>query len=319
MDIIETKIKEIVDLGYFEDEYVYDITMEDTNHPHFFANDILVHNSCYFKTNTNNIEDAVEVADGIAEYVNMSFQQFAIDGFLCNPGFDNLIKCGREVVANRGVFIAKKKYILHVVDKEGTRIPYMSKKSIKAMGSEIKKSDTPKVIQKFLKHISMELLNGATYKELEVYINNFRGEFKNEIDILDLGVSKSCNKLTTYSTEYKTFEEPGIRKVRLPGHVRAAINYDTCKTIFKDDLSKPITSGNKIKYFYLKKNMYGFTSIAFPSDISHMPQWFIDNFDIDIDKIENKLIDLKVKNLFDALGWSTPTQQSTFNDSIFEY
>ena len=43
------------------------------------------------------------------------------------------------------------------------------------------------------------------------------------------------------------------------------------------------------------------------------------NFDIDIDKIENKLIDLKVKNLFDALGWSTPTQQSTFNDSIFEY
>lgn len=319
MDIIETKIKEIVDLGYFEDEYVYDITMEDTNYPHFFANDILVHNSCYFLTNTDNIEDAVEVADCVAEYVNMSFQQFAIDGFLCSPGFDNLIKCGREVVANRGVFIAKKKYILHVVDKEGTRIPYMSKKSIKAMGSEIKKSDTPKVIQKFLKHISMELLNGATYKDLENYINNFRGEFKNEIDILDLGVSKSCNKLALYSAEYEQYEAPGIKKVRLPGHVRAAINYDTCKKIFGDDVSKPITSGNKIKYFYLKKNMYGFTSIAFPSDISHLPQWFLDNFTIDIDKIENKLIDLKVKNLFDALNWSTPTPQSTFNDSIFEY
>ena len=72
---MSSKIKSITALPPV-DGYVYDVVMEDSDHPYFFANDILVHNSCYFLTRQDNKEDAVKRADEIAEVVNASFPEF---------------------------------------------------------------------------------------------------------------------------------------------------------------------------------------------------------------------------------------------------
>lgn len=97
------EILECVEVAPFEDEWVYDVVMEDPNIPYFFANDILVHNSNYYKiAGVDNLEDAVKRADEIADLVNESFPGFMRNAFNCQPGYDDLIKCGREIVADTG-------------------------------------------------------------------------------------------------------------------------------------------------------------------------------------------------------------------------
>ena len=327
-----SKISEVLTGKYYEtiriEEYNKDDELEIT-----YNNDCeqLVYgdtDSAYFKTCADNKEDAIEIADGIANIVNNSFPEFMVKNFMVNPdgGFDQLIKCGREVVANRGIFIAKKKYVLHVVNLDGNDIKPGSKKSIKAMGSEIKKSDTPKVIQKFLKAIITEILaNDAAYSDIEKYVVEFRDDLRNETDLRDIGVTKACKNLTDYYEKFKiekklTPAEIKKRgKVTIPGHVRGAINYNECLLHFNDTSNPPVVSGGKVKTYYLKPNSFGFTSMSLPSDFIRFPLWFVDNFKIDLDIMEEKLIDLKVKNMFDAINWEVPTKQSQFANSIFEF
>jgi DNA polymerase elongation subunit (family B) len=275
--------------------------------------------SCYFKTFGQNKDEAILIADTIGEQVNESFIPFMQEAFLCQPQYDVLIKAGREVVADRGIFQAKKKYILRVVNLDGKDVKPGDKKELKVMGGEIKKSDTPKVIQKFLKETTMRILNGATYHEIETYVNQERKKFKTNTDILSIGVSRSVNKLEMYYDDYLKLEKTGIKKARLPGHVRASINFNEYLKEVGDKVSVPIKSGNKIKVFYLKPNDFRFESIAVPGDIDQLPHWFTRDFIVDIKKTEEKLIDMKLESIFDPLGWQVPTPQTARNNKLISW
>jgi DNA polymerase elongation subunit (family B) len=283
------------------------------------ASDAIIYSdtdSCYFKTYGENQVESILIADTVGDQVNDSFIPYMQEKFLCQPEYDVLIKAGREVVADRGIFQAKKKYVLRVVNLDGKDIKPGSSKSLKVMGGEIKKSDTPKVIQAFLKETTLRILDGATYTEIEEYVNTERKKFKTTVDLMSIGIPKGCNKLEMYYDEWNTFERPGIKKVRLPGHVRAAINFNEHLKEVKDKGIQPIKSGNKIKIFYLKPNDMRYTSIAIPVDLEFLPTWFKDDFVIDIKKTEEKLIDLKLESIFGPLGWVVPTPQTARNNKL---
>lgn len=274
------------------------------------ANDSVIYgdtDSNYFKTGAKNKEEAIAIADEIGVKVNESFIPFMREKFLCQPEYDVLIKAGREVVADRGIFQAKKKYILRVVNLDGKDVKPGSSKYLKVMGGEIKKSDTPKVIQAFLKEVTLKILDGVSYSDIEEYVNNERRAFKTATDMLSIGIPKAVNKLEMYYAQYLELEKPGVKRVRLPGHVRASINFNEHLLEIKDRMNQPIKSGNKVKIFYLKPNDQRFTSIAVPSDADSLPTWFKDDFIIDIAKTEEKLIDLKLESIFVPIGWLVPT------------
>jgi DNA polymerase elongation subunit (family B) len=275
--------------------------------------------SCYFKTYGTNKDEAIAIADEIGDQVNNSFPQFMRDAFGCTEGYDQLIKAGREVVADRGIFQAKKKYVLRVANLDGKDIAPDDKKALKVMGGEIKKSDTPKVIQKFLKDVTLKILDGADYPTIETFVNDSRRKLKVSDELLLLGVSKSVNKLEMYQEDYNKFEAAGIKKVRLPGHVRAAINYNTHLEKVNDKINKPIKSGDKIKVFYVKANDFGYGSIAVPGDIENLPSWFLKDLEVDMKKTEGKLIDLKLESIFDPIGWEVPTLQSAKNNKLLDW
>ena len=79
MDFELTRIKSIERIDSY-DEYVYDVIMEDSSLPWFFANNVLVHNSCYFTMEglVNNIDEGIELANGIADYVNSTFDKIIL-------------------------------------------------------------------------------------------------------------------------------------------------------------------------------------------------------------------------------------------------
>jgi DNA polymerase elongation subunit (family B) len=99
--------------------------------------------------------------------------------FHCPRDMGELIKCGRETVADRGLFITKKRYAVNAIDIEGKRLDVEGKiGKTKATGLDLKRSDTPKVIQDFLLEILNKLLAGAGRDEIVERIREFKYEFK---------------------------------------------------------------------------------------------------------------------------------------------
>jgi DNA polymerase elongation subunit (family B) len=265
---------------------------------------------------------AIKIADAAADFANAAFPAFMKEAFLCQPEFDVLIKAGREIVGERGLFQAKKKYIVKVIDLEGFAVD-----KIKSMGSEIKKADTPKVIQVFLKETVDMILNGKEYDDIVSYVNGQRIEImkKNSLSVFSLGVAKQVNKLEKYLAEYLN---PGTQKyldknskmrgLTIPGHVKAALNFNKALYHF-DKGSKEIHSGDKVVQFYLKKNEFGFEAMAFPSELSKFPDWFTENFKVNTKLTEERMFDNKLGGIFQAWDKDVPSPQSVLTNSILSF
>ncbi len=276
--------------------------------------------SCYFKTNGVNYEDAVQKADAIAAQTNATFPAFMAEAFNCTEGREKLIKAAREVVAERGLFMfAKKKYTLRVVNLDGADL--RDKPKLKSMGSEIKKADTPKIVQDFLKDLMDLVLTGKEYKTMEEFVNSHRGELLGPgVDILALAPSKQVNNLDAYYAEYKRTEKVKRGKMKTcPGHVRAAINYNEMIEQFEPGGAKPLKAGDKAAILYLKPNQFNMKSIGFPADLQHLPEWFNENFKVDLKLTEEKMVDSKIDGIFEALGYEVPTLQRSFLGTMFTF
>ena len=277
--------------------------------------------SCYFKTHAANRDEAVAVADETARLTNESFPAFMRASFGCQPTFDDLIKAGREVVAIRGIFQAKKKYILRVIDLEG-----MAVDKLKSQGSEIKKADTPKIIQQFLKDLMALILDGKEYPEIEQFVNQRRKDLLGKDgDIFAMGVAKQVNNLDAFYAAWQRagFSIKGKLSVggglqNVPGHVRAAMNYNRLASTYEPG-AKLLKSGDKVIIFYLKGNAEGIKSIALPADAYEFPTWFAEHFAVDTKLTEQKMIDAKLDGIFEALGWEVPTPQRALVNKLLRF
>lgn len=276
--------------------------------------------SCYFVTGATNYDDAVLIADETARLVNESFPEFMKRSFNCSGGRENVISAAREIVGERALFqLAKKKYSIRVVNLEGKDLRDNPK--LKSMGSEIKKADTPKAVQNFLKGLMDMILTGKSYHALEEYVNEQRKSlvFRNQ-DLISLGVAKQVNNLDSLYAEWTKLEKSGKGKVNLPGHVRASINYNEMVKLTGDNTSKLLKSGDKAIIFYIKpNNQFKFKSIAFPADIMHFPEWFDEHFQIDTRLTCDKMVDNKIEGIFEAMRLQVPTPQTTYLNSVFTF
>lgn len=314
------KIHSIEQLDDFNDEYVYDIGITG-NTPYFFGNNILVHNSAYFSAYPvfKDVEDmdwsadsVIALYDTVAEQMNQSFPPFMVDSFHTSLDNGKIIEAGREAVAQKGVFIKKKRYALLVNDMEGRRLDQGDEPGkLKAMGVELKRSDTPATIQKFLTDVLMMALSGSTEDEIREFIKNFRDEFRNWP-----GWEKGSPKRVNNLTEKVALEEK-LGKINMAGHQRASMEWNKLKKRFKDHYSMEIQDGFKVVVCKLKRNPLGITSIAYPVDQEHLPDWFKE-LPFDHDAMEEGMIDKKIDNILGVLKWKLKrAEDDTTWDSIF--
>lgn len=255
-----------------------------------------------------NRDSVIDLYDTIGETVNTTFPKFMQDAFHVPKNRGEVIKSGREIVASKGLFITKKRYAVLYYDKEGKRCDIDGKPGkIKAMGLDLKRADTPVVIQDFLTEVLTQVLNGVDRQEVLDYITNFRTEFKTRPG-WEKGSPKRANNITEYAAKEK---KQG--KANLPGHVRASLNWNTLKRMHDDRYSMSITDGAKVIVCKIKDNPMGYTSVAYPVDELRLPQWFKD-LPFDDAAMENAVIDEKLNNLIGVLEWDI---SSTRNDNTF--
>lgn len=210
----------------------------------------------------------------------------------------------REVIADVGVFVAKKRYALSVYNSEG--VQYKEPK-IKVTGLELVRSSTPRVVRDVLKKGVKEVL----YKDeaaVQEFIANFKSTYMT-YSVEEIAFPRGVNGVSKY-----TSNGPNIYKDRTPMHVRAALLFNAQIEKYKlTHLHQPIKDGNKIKFVYLKlPNTLHEDVIGF---VDTLPKEFTLDTYVDKERMFETSFVNAMKSLMDPLGWSTEPKASL--DSFF--
>ena len=259
-------------------------------------------------------ENAIKLYDQVSDAVDSTFIDFMLQAFHCPKSRADVIAAGREIVAKSGLYITKKRYAALVIDNEGFRTDEDGKPGkVKAMGLDLRRSDTPVFMQEFLSELLLMVLTDVEERKVLDRITQFRKEFK-----LRPGYEKGAPKRANKVGHYQRLEEKQ-GKANMPGHVRASINWNTLKRMNGDKYSQEIVDGMKVIVCKLKQNPLGYTSVAYPTDELRIPEWFKE-LPFDGDAMEATIIDNKLDNLIGVLNYDLEDtkQNNTFN-SLFDF
>ena len=199
----------------------------------------------------------------------------------------------REVIADKGIWRAKKHYILNVRDKEGKRLP---EPKLKMMGIEAVKSSTPSLCRTMIKHALHLLMNG-TEQDVWDYVAKqrsvfFAGSFE------DVAFPRSVKDLDKYS-----HQEKGI-----PIHTNGALVYN--RFIAEHKSYDPIRDGQKIRFSYLKIPNRFFSHVLSAPD-GCPPEWEIEKV-LDYETQWQKSFIEPLQGILSAAGWHVEKQDSLF-------
>ena len=258
------------------------------------------------------MDSAIKLYDHISDQVSDTFPQFLKDQFNVPKSSGQVMKAGREVVGRSGLFITKKRYAIQCLDIEGWQ-PEGGK--LKAMGLDLKRSDTPEFIQDFLEELLIDCLNGVSENDVIEKIREYKKYFRT-LDPWKKGMPKRANNMTMYSARvlkqakvpenYRLHKLDAIKKeaesTMVPGHVRASINWNNLKQANSDNYSLPITDGAKVIVCRMKSNPMGYTSVAYPTDELNLPNWFKE-LPFDEEGMEEAVLDKKISNVIGAMGF----------------
>ena len=261
-----------------------------------------------------NIDKCISLYDQVCEQANTTFGDFMARAFHCPKSRSDVIAAGREIVAQSGLYITKKRYAALVIDNEGFRTDVDGKPGkVKAMGLDLRRSDTPVFMQEFLSEILLMVLTDKSEKEVLDRITQFRTEFK-ERPGFEKGSPKRANKIGHYQ---RLEQKQG--KANMPGHVRASINWNTLKRMNGDRYSQEIVDGMKVIVCKLKQNPLGYTSVAYPTDELRLPEWFKE-LPFDDSAMEETIIDNKLDNLIGVLEYDlNDTKKHNTFSSLFDF
>ena len=276
-------------------------------------------------------ENIIDLYDIIADNVNESFPDFMNKTFNASLERGSLISAGRELIASNTIFIKKKKYAMLMFDKEGERLDVNgSPGKLKIMGLDIKRADTPKYMAEFLEKLLMDILCDKDKKEMYDNIREFRKLFKTRPG-WEKGSPKKISNLTKYVLQQETIDSKtnsiGIKnqktikrtdkmKVNMSGHAKASFQWNKLCEINNDSFSPKISDGTRINVCKLVNNPTGVTSVAYPSDIQTLPEWFKE-LPFDHAAMEDVIIDKKILNIVNVLNWDLTDTKELSCDEFF--
>lgn len=205
--------------------------------------------------------------------------------------YENAMNMSREVIADKAVWVAKKRYFMQVHDNEGVR--YTVPK-LKVMGIEAVKSSTPQVCRDKFKLVFSLILN-----EGELATQNFLKEFKREFLKLQpeqVSFPRGVSEIT------KWMDSREIYNKGCPIHVRGALLYNHhIKALGLDKIHEQINNGEKIKYVYLKTpNPIKENVISYPQNL---PKELDLHRFVDYNVMYEKSFLEPIKHILAAVGW----------------
>jgi len=232
--------------------------------------------------------------DKIQPYIDNSYQELAT----YVNAYSQKMQMKREGLSNKGIWTAKKRYILNVYNNEGVQY---AEPQMKVMGLEMVKSSTPSSIRDKMKEV-IKLMVTGTEDDVQEFIANFRKEFRT-LPIEEISFPRSVNGLKTYTDKAQIYTKG------TPIHVKGALLYNYL--LNKHNLSNKypkVQEGEKLKFTYLiQPNPINDTVISYPT---RLPTEFgLDNY-IDYElQFEKAFLD-PIKIILDCMNWQSEKTSS---------
>ena len=251
---------------------------------------------------TSDINKTISFMDKICEtkiepYIDASYKELA--NYV--KAYAQKMQMKREALANKGIWTAKKRYIMHVYNNEGVQY---AEPDMKVMGLEMIKSSTPAPVREKMKQALQILLKG-TETDMHTFIETFRTDFK-KMNVEDIAFPRGINGLKEYGNKTTIYSKG------TPIHVRGALLYN--KYLEEKGLTKKyplIQEGEKIKFTYLKTpNTFKENVVSFPG---RLPVEFGLQECIDYNMQFDKTFLEPIKVILDCMDWTTERTNSLFD------
>lgn len=263
-----------------------------------------------FESMKSNIKTTIS---DVQKFINNGFNELAKSTFFIGDTHRFDIK--QELIAKNAIWIAKKRYAMLVIDREG--IP---ENKLEVKGIDIVRSSFPLSFVGFLKGLITSILSGMDKSDIDNLILDFEKSLQS-VDSYDLCKNTSIKELHKYKLKNKSYYNSIFSDTikGTPAHAKSCIYFnDLLKHLDLTNKYQPISSGEKILWCYLKRNEYGLESIACrgyedPPEIKQ----FIDTY-IDKNKMFESELKGKILEIYRYIGWIYPSEQTQLYDSFFD-
>tara|TARA_R110002051_G_scaffold96868_1_gene167064 strand:+ start:12283 stop:14859 length:2577 start_codon:yes stop_codon:yes gene_type:complete len=271
--------------------------------------------SCYFSLeciedqvplmDRKNISDVFyKAVDKLEASLNENITTWAHKSLRTN---DSKFVFKREVIADKGLFLQKKRYVLHILDNEGIK-----ESKFKYTGVEVVRTTMPNAIKPYAKKIIETLITTQSMAKTNKLLNETYEVFKTlaPADFAFVMGVKGYSKYAPDCNEFNTVKG-------MPIHVKSAYFYN--KIIDKlgiSNLYEDVSTGDKCRYMYVETpNKYGISTIGFKHDY---PKEFAEIFRPDYDKMFEKILFQSIERFYDNVGWKIRKPNENVRVELFD-
>lgn len=271
--------------------------------------------SCYFSLNC--IEDKIpikkddsinpdfyNVVESIEQYLNKNITQWAEKNLRTK---DSRFVFKRECIADVGLFLQKKRYVMHILDDEGIKVD-----KFKYTGVEVVRTSMPNAVKPYAKKIIETMLLTQSHHKTNNILKETYDVFKT-LPVEDIAFVMGVKGYEKYATKCKDFN---IAK-GTPVHVKAAYLHNFInKRLGVEKRYEEISSGDKIRFYYtLQPNKYGIDVIGFKYN---RPDEYNDLFKVDYEKMFEKILYNSIERFYDNVKWQIRKPTDNVQTELFD-
>ena len=286
---------------FLKQEYDVDVTAEqvraygDTDSVYFSLKHIP---NLIFSKKGKVTKDAHAIVEKLGDYLNIEIVKWAkktLNSQDCRLNFK------RETLADAGIFVEKKRYVLHVLDDEGIACDKW-----KYVGVEVVRTTMPKPVKPLAKAIIETIITNKNRTDADKKVLDAYDTFKN-LSVEEIAFTSSISKYESYASKCNGF----VTVKRMPCHVKGAYFYNLLlEKLNLTNQYEKIASGDKIKYLYVQTpNKFGISVIGFKY---RFPKEFMSLFTPDIETMYEKILHAVVTRYYSAVNWQArkPSEQT---------
>jgi len=213
----------------------------------------------------------------------------------------------REMIADVGVFLQKKRYVIHVLDDEGIAMD-----KYKYTGVEVVRSTMPDAIKPHVKSIIETMLSTQDINATNAILNETYKIFK-DLPIEDVSFVSGIRGYEKYASQCDGFKTCK----GMPNHVKAAYYHNLLLEKFNiANEYEEIGSGDKVRYFYVQKpNAYNLNNIAYKY---YYPKEFLGKFSIDYEMMFEKIIFSAIERFYENVDWPVQKPGNAVQTNLFD-
>jgi len=288
-----------------KDSKIDPIIYNDTDSSYISIKPIIDNRKIQFVDDKGRVTPAVyDEVEKVEEHLNKEITKWS-DKVL--NSCDSRFVFKRECISDIGIFLQKKRYVMHILDDEGIPV-----NKFKYTGVEIVRTTMPNAIKPYVKNIiETMLMTKSLTKTNDAFLDTYN-KFK-ELPLEDYAFVMGIKNYDKYADQCDGFN---VCK-GMPIHVKASYLYN--KLLERYELSKKyeaINSGDKVRYFYVTQpNRYGIPCLGYKY---YFPQEFKDKFKPDIEMMFDKIVFSSVERFYDAVKWQLKRPGEQVQTDLFE-